>query len=176
MSGGWAVRAAITGTTMAGKTESRVRHAPTADQLRVWRAFTETSEQIRSILGARLQAESGISSADYGVLLALSEADAKRMRSSDLALHIDWERSRLSHHLGRMESRGLIRREKCATDSRGSDVVLTEEGASLFRKSSAPHLRAVHETFVQALTPELLAQVDAVNDALRAHLASRELR
>lgn len=156
---------------MSGNEHRRERHSPTAQELRVWRAYIETSEQVRSVMAARLLAESGVSSADYGVLLALSEADQRRMRSSDLATHIDWERSRLSHHLGRMESRGLVRREKCSTDNRGADIVLTDEGASLFRRASAPHLRDVYELFVEALTPELLAQVDAVNGALRQHLA-----
>ena len=90
-----------------------------ATELRVWRDFVETGDHLRALLASRLQAESDLSTGDYAVLLALSEASGKRMRSSELAAHIDWERSRLSHHLGRMEARGLISREKCATDKIG---------------------------------------------------------
>jgi len=141
-----------------------------ATELRVWRDFVETGDHLRSLLASRLQSESDLSTGDYAVLLALSEASGKRLRSSELAAHIDWERSRLSHHLGRMESRALIAREKCADDSRGSEVVLTESGASQFRRASAPHLRAVQELFLDALTPELIGQVDELNRALREHL------
>ena len=141
-----------------------------ATELRVWRDFVETGDHLRSLLASRLQIESDLSTGDYVVLLALSEASGKRLRSSELAAHIDWERSRLSHHLGRMESRALIAREKCADDSRGSEVVLTEGGASQFRRASAPHLRAVQELFLDALTPELIGQVDELNRALRDHL------
>jgi len=141
-----------------------------ATELRVWRDFVETGDHLRSLLASRLQSESDLSTGDYAVLLALSEASGKRLRSSELAAHIDWERSRLSHHLGRMESRALIAREKCADDSRGSEVVLTEGGASQFRRASAPHLRAVQELFLDALTPELIGQVDELNRALRDHL------
>ena len=148
------------------------RRSPSAHELRIWRAFTETSEQLRSELSSRMQSESALSSGDYSVLLALSEAEARTMRSSDLATRIDWERSRLSHHLGRMETRGLITRAKCSTDNRGADVVLTEEGASLFRKASAPHLHAVQQLFVDALDPDLLNRVDEVTQALQRRLSA----
>ena len=146
------------------------RRSPTAADLRVWRDFVETGDRLRSELAARLQAESGLSTGDYAVLLALSEATDRRLRSSELAEHVNWERSRLSHHLGRMEARGLVAREKCLTDNRGAEVVLTEQGASQFRRASAPHLKAVQDLFVDALDADLLRSVDEVTRALREHL------
>lgn len=146
------------------------RRLPTREELRIWRSYIETAEALRSRLAARLQGESSLSIGDYQVLLALSEASGQRLRSSELAGEIGWERSRLSHHLGRMEKRGLIRREACAADSRGAEVVLTDAGARAFRSASLPHLRAVRELFVEALTPEQLAQVGAVTSSLRRRL------
>jgi DNA-binding MarR family transcriptional regulator len=136
----------------------------TAGQLAIWRSLIDTTAELRRILGTQLQ-ESNLSPADYQVLLALSEAEGRRLRSSALAATIDWERSRLSHHLGRMERRGLIRRDDCATDSRGAEVSLTPAGATLFRRATAPHLRAVRKHFADALTPE---QFEALGDVLRA--------
>src|SRR4051794_35551206 len=155
---------------MTGSAGQRRRVMPTAEELRVWRDFIETAESLRSRLTSRLQSESALSPGDYAVLLALREADGHRLRSSDLAAGIGWERSRLSHHLARMERRGLIRREDCATDSRGAEVVLTDEGAEAFRRATVPHLRAVRELFVDALTPEELTAAATVGAALRAHL------
>ena len=149
---------------------THARRSPTAQDLRVWRDFVETGDQLRALLAARLQSESELSTGDYAVLLALSEADGKRLRSSELADHVSWERSRLSHHLGRMESRGLVAREKCATDNRGSDIVLTDLGANQFRRASSPHLRAVQELFIDALDLDLLKKVDEVTQALSRHL------
>jgi len=149
---------------------THARRSPTAQDLRVWRDFVETGDQLRALLAARLQSESELSTGDYAVLLALSEADGKRLRSSELADHVSWERSRLSHHLGRMESRGLVAREKCATDNRGSDIVLTDLGANQFRRASSPHLRAVQELFIDALDLDLLEKVDEVTQALSRHL------
>ena len=147
-----------------------------ARQLRVWRDFVETGDHLRALLASRLQTQSDLSTGDYAVLLALSEAPSRRLRSSELADHINWERSRLSHHLGRMEARGLLAREKCATDSRGWEVVLTSSGASEFRRASAPHLRAVQELFLDGLDESLLAKVDEVTTALKVHLESLDSR
>jgi DNA-binding MarR family transcriptional regulator len=140
-----------------------VRRRMTAEELAVWRSLLDTTAELRRILGAQLQ-ETGVSPSDYQVLLALSEADRRRIRSSELAASIDWERSRLSHHLARMERRGLIRRDDCAIDSRGAEVSLTGAGADIFRRASAPHLRAVKKHFADALTPE---QFEALADILR---------
>ncbi|MEU4560494.1 MarR family winged helix-turn-helix transcriptional regulator [Actinoplanes sp. NPDC023936] len=147
-----------------------MRTLPTRDDLRTWREFIETTEALRSALTTRLQHDTGLSPGDYAVLLALSEAPDHRMRSSDLAARIGWERSRLSHHLARMERRELIRREECATDSRGAEVVLAPPGADAFGAATVPHLRAVRELFVDALTPEQLAAAGEIAAALKAHL------
>ncbi|GGM63950.1 MarR family winged helix-turn-helix transcriptional regulator [Dactylosporangium sucinum] len=148
------------------------RQLPTAEELRIWRDFIETADALRSELTSRLQSDSSLSPGDYAVLLALSEAQERRMRSSELAAHIGWERSRLSHHLGRMERRGLIRREDCATDNRGAEVVLVPAGAEAFRRSTVPHLRDVRELFVEALTPDQLVAAGEIAAALRARLGS----
>src|SRR3954451_5284374 len=140
------------------------RRRMTSAELAVWRSLIDTTTELRRRLATRLAAESGLSTGDYAVLLALSEAPGRRLRSSELAGAIDWERSRLSHHLGRMEKRGLIQRVECATDSRGAEVVLTAEGAEIFRGATAPHLRAIKQHFADALSPD---QFDALDDVLR---------
>ncbi|MDF2825012.1 MAG: MarR family protein [Mycobacterium sp.] len=146
------------------------RRLPTRDELAVWRAHIETFEMVRARVEARLHQDSQLSSGDYRVLLALNEAPDKAMRSSELAAQIEWERSRLSGQLGRMEKRGLLRREPCAEDARGARVVLTDEGARAFGSSTAPHLKAIKELFVDAFTPAQLAHLGEAARALRSHL------
>jgi DNA-binding MarR family transcriptional regulator len=151
-------------------THTNVRRSPTAAELAIWRSFIETSERVRSVIGSRLQSDSRLSNGDYTVLLSLTEATNNRVRSSDLATTVGWERSRLSHHLGRMEQRGLIRREECPTDNRGAEACLTASGAEAFRRASAPHLHAIQELFVSALSPEQLEAVAEITEALSSHL------
>ena len=151
------------------------RHAPsvtarlTDDELAVWRSLLDTTTELRRLLSAKLQ-EVELSPGDYSVLLALIEAPGNALRSSELATAIDWERSRLSHHLGRMERRGLLRRDDCPGDNRGALVVITADGSSALRRASGPHLRAVKHYFADALEPH---QLEGLGDALasvRAHL------
>jgi DNA-binding MarR family transcriptional regulator len=146
------------------------RAMPTVEQLRIWRSYIESAEALRTQLGSRMQNESSLSSGDYQVLLALSEAEGKTLRASTLASHIGWERSRLSHHLGRMEKRGLIGRATCADDVHGIEVSMTITGAESFRMGSVPHLRAIKELFLDALSPEQLAQVEDLTRTLHHHL------
>jgi DNA-binding MarR family transcriptional regulator len=153
----------------------RPRRSLTSAELRTWRDFIETVQALHLRLEGRLQSESSLSQGDYQVLLALSEADSHRMRPSELATAIGWERSRLSHHLGRMEKRGLIGRDPCAADGRGAEVVLAAHGSDCFRRATIPHLRAVRELFIEALTPEQLAAANEITGTLRRHLdQSRE--
>ncbi len=150
-------------------TEPVARRRPTAGELAIWRSLIDTTDELRRILGAQLQ-QSNLSPADYQVLLALTEARGRRMRSSELAASIDWERSRLSHHLGRMEARGLVRRDDCSTDSRGAEVSLTEDGAGVFRRATAPHMRAIKKHFADALTPEQFEALADILKSLQHHL------
>lgn len=150
--------------------QGKRRAMPTREELRIWRNYIETTETLRALLEGRLQSESSLSSADYRVLLALSEADRRTLRSSTLAERIGWQRSRLSHHLARMEKRGLVLRTPCPDDVHGIDVRMTDLGAESFRHGSVPHLRDVHELFVEALSPEQLTSLDEAVTALRQHL------
>jgi DNA-binding MarR family transcriptional regulator len=139
------------------------------DQLAVWRALLDTVADLRRRLGATLQ-ESDVTPADYEVLLALSEANHHEMRSSDLAAAMNWERSRLSHQLGRMEKRNLIRRSDSASDNRAAMVSLTSDGESAFRRAAAPHLKAVKALFADALTAEQFDSLAGMLGAIRRHL------
>jgi DNA-binding MarR family transcriptional regulator len=154
----------------AGATAAATRRRLTTYELGTWRSLLDTTTELRRLLSAQLQEECNLSPGDYQVLLALSEADGRRVRSSELASAIDWERSRLSHHLGRMERRGLIRRVDCATDNRGAEVSLTEDGARSFRAATAPHLRAIKKHFADALTPYQFEALAEILQALQDHL------
>nr|WP_296073456.1 MarR family winged helix-turn-helix transcriptional regulator [uncultured Actinoplanes sp.] len=154
------------------------RRRMTSRELAVWRSLVDTMEELHRLLTVQLATESKLSPGDYKVLLALTEADNRRLRSSELAAAIDWERSRLSHHLGRMEKRGLIERVECLTDNRGAEVVLTEDGAQIFRAATTPHARAIKRYFADALSPEQFDALDgilrSINDNLGAPAAQGE--
>jgi DNA-binding MarR family transcriptional regulator len=131
---------------------------------RAWRSFTGAMERLKAALHRELQRDSGLSGPDYNVLVQLSEAPDQRLRAYELGAATGWEKSRLSHHLSRMEQRGLVAREQC-TANRYFDVVLTEQGRAAIEDAAPRHCGHVREWFVEALTPE---QLDALADACDA--------
>ena len=155
---------------MSGTNHEGRRRTPNASELAVWRDYVETSERVKRTLSAAFLETSGISPGDYAVMLALSEAPDSTLRSSDLAAVVGWERSRLSHHLRRMQERQLVMRGSVGGDARGAAVTLTGAGADVFRSSSAAHLRLIRKVFVDAFTPEQLEAVRVVTAALHEHV------
>ena len=97
-------------------------------QQRVWRLWLEVSTTLPAVLNRQLSRDSQLSVQDFEVLVRLSETDGGDMRVVALAEHMGWERSRLSHHLTRMEKRGLIERRVCCSDGRGAIIHLTLVG------------------------------------------------
>jgi DNA-binding MarR family transcriptional regulator len=145
-------------------------------EARAWRGFLRLYNEVRASTSRQLQRDAGLSEADYEVLVNLSEAPAETMRAFELGRATRWEKSRLSHHLTRMEQRGLVERVKCPTDSRGSNVVLTAAGRAAIDAAAPRHVEHVRSVFVDVLTPEqldaladvadtVLAALDAENDA-----------
>jgi DNA-binding MarR family transcriptional regulator len=143
------------------------------NELAPWSAYMETAELLRATLAAGLHADAHLSSADYTVMLALTQAEGGRLRHSRLADTIGWQHSRLSHHLGRMERRGLVTREDCAEDGRGAWLELTSLGSSMFLTASAPYQRLIRELFLDVLSTEQLEAVEDIARALRAGPAGR---
>ena len=131
---------------------------------RAWRSFTAAMVRLRAALTRELQRDSGLSGPDYDVLVKLSEAPDHRLRAYELGAATGWEKSRLSHHLSRMEQRGLVAREQCA-GSRYFDIVLTEQGRVAIEEAAPRHAGHVREWLVEALTPE---QLDALTEACEA--------
>ncbi len=121
-------------------------------------------------LARDLDRDSRLSEPDYDVLSTLTERDDARWRIGDLATRLLWSTSRLAHHLGRMEARGLVRREPCAEDGRGATVTLTGHGRSVLEKSAPLHVRSVRRHFVDLLSPEELDCFARVGARVVEHL------
>ncbi len=142
-------------------------------ELRAWRGLIETTALLRRRSDQLLHADSGLSGSDYPVLVTLHELGDATIRSTELADRISWEQSRLSHHLARMEKRGLVGRRRHEADNRGAEVFITDEGRAVFLAAASSHSGAVRTLFADALTaPQLEALADAM-DALARHLAAR---
>lgn len=144
----------------------------TDEEQRAWRSFLAASQRLYERLERELQKESGLSHADYEVLVRLSEAEGRSMRMSELADRALFSRSRLSHAIGRLEGLGWVKREDCPTDRRGTFAVLTEDGLAALQAAAPAHVAAVRRFVFDALGPgqveQLTAWSQAINGALDA--------
>jgi len=139
---------------------------------RVWRRWLTVTGALPGALGAQLQADSRLSTADFSVLVQLSEAEGERYRIAELADALQWERSRLSHQLTRMEKRGLVRREECTHDGRGAFAVLTDEGRDRLVQAAPGHARLVRGIFFDDLPAEDLDAFERVLTRLDERIAA----
>ena len=136
-----------------------------------WRSIREMHHRLSIAVERRLVQESGLSAADYQVLVPLSESVDGRLRARDLARDAGWEKSRLSHQMRRMEQRGLVEREDCATDARGSYVRLTPAGRAAIEAAAPGHVEAVRRLFLDVLEPAELDVLAAMAARVLARLA-----
>ena len=118
-----------------------------AEQQRMWRLWIHLYAKAVTAQARQLGDDSRLSFSDYEVLVHLSEAEGRRLRISALADQLQWDRSRMSHQIRRMEERGLLWRESCDTDGRGFFAVLDPRGLNAIQ-DAAPGARALGEEAV----------------------------
>jgi len=133
-----------------------------------WRALITMWTRLQAQLAREMAAESDLSMADFSVLVALTDSCGGKTRAFSLAEALQWEKSRLSHQLGRMEKRGLIERTECAEDGRGQLIGVTPAGQSAIEAAAPAHVAAVRRMFFDGLTD---AQVGAVTEIAKVALA-----
>jgi DNA-binding MarR family transcriptional regulator len=138
---------------------------------RAWRAFYKMHRQLDTAINRQLTRDAGLSAADYEILVPLSEAPGQRVRARDLSRGVDWEKSRLSHHIGRMQRRGLVDRQECPTDARGAFIQLTEEGRRAMEAAAADHVETVRRYFIDLLSPEELETLTSIADRVLDRIA-----
>ena len=137
-----------------------------AREARLWQSYRDTHRDLMRALEARLIGNSGLSGADYALMHPLSVAEDGVLRTRDLGKSVGWERSRLSHQVSRMEKRGLVCREECTSDARGSMVRLTPLGRKAIEAAAPDHVAAVRSFFFNHLTAEEQTQLAGLLDRI----------
>ena len=132
------------------------------DQQRLWRLYVDVQHHLERVLHRELLADSGLSSAEFAVLLPLSETPAGKVRARDLCRELGWDRTRLSHLVIRMQHRGLVRRSACAADARGSMIELTAEGRRAITDAAPAHTEAVRRYLIDLLDDDEIATMTDV--------------
>ena len=145
----------------------------TPAQEHAWRRFRRMRTLLDLQIARDLHQDSGLSAADYDVLSTLSEHPDDRWRARDLAAQLLWSTSRLAHHVGRMEQRGLVARQPCPGDARGAVISLTEPGRATLREAALPHAASVRRHLIGLLTEDEVAALDAIAGKVITQLAGQ---
>ena len=137
----------------------------TPSQQDAWRAYIEGSARLADALERDLKTRHGMSLAEYEILVQLSEAPERRLRMAELAAFASQSRSRLTHTVARLESKGFVSRVDCLTDKRGVYAQLTGNGFAALSRAAEDHVTAVRDLFIDVIDPVDLA---ALGRAFRA--------
>lgn len=140
------------------------------DEQHMWRQWMGLDAELLATLNRELQADAGLSNPDYQVLVVLTDTAEGRIRVSDLAASLQWERSRVSHHVVRMEKRQLVSRLGCPDDGRGAFVRITETGRAAIARAAPGHVRAVRRLVFDALTADEVIQLGEIFQRLRSRI------
>src|SRR5580700_9063585 len=148
----------------------------TADEQRAWRTYLRLNSLLPARLNRQLQQDSGLTLPEYEVLVQLSEAPQQQRRPFQICEALNWEQSRLSHQLTRMQHRGLVAREECEADGRGAFVVLTAAGANAIQSAAPGHVAAVRRLVFDRLGDDQRAAFEQACTAIIDALAELGVR
>jgi DNA-binding MarR family transcriptional regulator len=141
-------------------------------EAKAWRGHLRMSWLLDAAITRDLARDAGLSQPDYYVLVNLSEAVGRRMRMTDLAAGIQWSKSRLSHQIARMEARGLVRREGCPGDARGTFAVLTPMGLRAIERAAPNHVESIRRHLFDVLSREQVDALAAITETVVEHLGA----
>ncbi len=129
----------------------------TAEDLAAWRAFLEAHAAVTHVLAVELQDAVGLPLSWYDVLVQLSEAPGRQLRMHDLAEAVLLSKSGLTRLVQRMEDEGLVQRERCDLDRRGTWARLTEAGHDRLVEAAPTHVEGVARHFADRLDDDEVA-------------------
>ena len=124
----------------------------------MWRNYLAMAARLQSAMSRQLQADCGLSLADYDVLVALEEQ--RGCRIAELGERLGWEQSRLSHQLSRMRARGLVERRGATDDRRAATVDLTADGRAALVSAAPGHAELVRALVFDGMPAADLRAVD----------------
>jgi DNA-binding MarR family transcriptional regulator len=142
---------------------------------RAWRAFMHARHQLNAYLNQHLLQDAGLSDADYEILAVLSGHPTGHMPAQELGALVQWEKSRLSHQVRRMQERGLIIREPNPADGRSAMICLLPAGRRAIELAAPQHVQNVRRHFIDLFTPAELDTFAALNERILRHLAEGPL-
>lgn len=140
------------------------------DELTIWKDYVASSMILNESLERQLQRDSGMPFTYYMVLVMLSEAPDRTQSMSVLARLNQSSPSRISHAVARMEEQGWVTRHRDSGNARIVRATLTDEGLRALEKAAPGHVHQVRRSLFDRLTPEQVAQLGQIAQAIRGEV------
>jgi DNA-binding MarR family transcriptional regulator len=135
---------------------------PTLPERSAWTGFLRAHSRITKALDRELAAVHDLPLSEYDVLVQLALTEEGRLRMSDLAEAIVLSPSGLTRLVDRLAGRGLLRRERCDSDSRVVYAAITEAGLAKLVEATPTHLDGIRRLFWAHLTDEQTEQLASI--------------
>lgn len=123
------------------------------DEMRIWNMWKGSFKRIFGRVVKELSEHTGLSEGDFGILDRLIQFGDGKLRQQQLVDSMNWDKSRLSHHLTRMEKRGLVKRGPLDAD-RGVQVIITSAGKAALDEALPIVSMAIRKYFLDQLTDQ----------------------
>ena len=137
---------------------------------RAWRAFHKIGTSLLPHLGRQITNHSGITGAEYVVLVSLFELTAPTVNLNRLAQGLGWEISRMSHQISRMEENGLVKKTKNVSDSRCFDVSITSKGRRIAEMAIPLQSKEINHCFSNILTRQQMLTLIEISEVISKHM------
>src|SRR6516165_5239257 len=139
-----------------------------AEEMRAWQAFLAAGALLDRRLDQQLRQESGLSHAQYEILVRLAAAPGGELRMTDLAGALYTTKSGLTYQITQLEKAGLVRRSASPGDVRGVVAALTDAGRQRLAQAAPGHVAAVRALLIDVLTADqLTALADGLGEVAR---------
>jgi DNA-binding MarR family transcriptional regulator len=129
------------------------------EEWRLWDTYLTAHRTLVREVDRVLQRDCGISKAEFSVLVTLWRSPGHELRVGALVGSLDWEKSRVSHLLSRMENRGFVARTPRGAPGRRTGIELTDEGRRTVQAAIARHAGTIKRCFLDPLTAEQAAVI-----------------
>jgi len=140
-------------------------------QFKAWRSFHKLRSQLLPYMSKKIYKNTGLTPAEYFLLVTLLESPNGALHSSQIAENLDWEKSRISHQAKRMEERGLVSRYTCESDARSCVIEITSTGRGYMKQALPIQFKDVKHCFADLLTQGQLDALIEISQVVSKHLA-----
>lgn len=141
------------------------------NEMQIWNMWKGSFKRVFGRVVKEMSDHTGLSEGDFGVLDRLVQFGEGKLRQQELADSMDWDKSRLSHHLTRMEKRGLVLRKPLDTD-RGVQVIITPAGKSALDEALPIVSKAIRTHFLDQLTAQDIVSITQLAERTKKSAAS----